>query len=533
MIRIPDNDAGKDPGSDPGKLPDGRVEPVADWLQEVEFRKPASRSSPPAWRDRRYWRWLAAIALLLAVAVVAFRQPLANLMWPDMRVQRLLDDAEQALKQGRLSAVDGTGARQRFEAALALDSDRDEARAGLSRVAETALVQARAQIHANDSQAARQSLALARELQVPRADADAVAEQLRVGESAHAGIDALMDQAIDAQASGRLEIALPLYQRVLALEPNRTAALEGREDALSEWLQQAGRALAGGDLARGSSLIAQARDYDPGHVDLPQREAELARAVEQRRRRADTDLQHQRLDQALAGYRLVLGASTGDAAAEQGMERVAAAYAQRAVREAEDFDFAKAEASLALARELSPRTSAVKEAAQSLVRARKSQSRLTSAMPARERSRRSKILLAEMEQAEARGNWLTPPGDSAYDKLRAAQALAPDDAEVRRAAARLLPATHACFEEQLRGNRVRRARTCYDAWQTLEPRDAQLADARRRLAQKWIAVGDERLGAGEVAFAAEALREARSLDAGAPGLAEFAARVRSAEAGGD
>ena len=73
MIRIPDNDAGKDPGSDPGKLPDGRVEPVADWLQEVEFRKPASRSSPPAWRDRRYWRWLAAIPARWSAAHLRFQ----------------------------------------------------------------------------------------------------------------------------------------------------------------------------------------------------------------------------------------------------------------------------------------------------------------------------------------------------------------------------------------------------------------------------------------------------------------------------
>ena len=154
-------------------------------------------------------------------------------------------------------------------------------------------------------------------------------------------------------------------------------------------------------------------------------------------------------------------------------------------------------------------------------------------MPQRERIRRTQALLAAMEQAEARGDWLTPPGESAYDKLRAAQALAPDDIEVRRAAARLLPAVRSCFDEQLRSNRVRRARACYDAWQTLEPRNAQLHDARRRLAQKWIAVGGERLGAGEVVFAAEALREARGLDAGTPGLAEFAARVHSAQAGGN
>ena len=528
MIRIPDNA----PGNDPGKRPDGRVEPVADWLHEVEFRRPAAPSSPPAWRDRRYWRWAAVLVLSLAVLVVAFRQPLADLMWPDMRVQRLLDEAEIALKQGKLDAADGTGARQRFEAALALDSDRSEARAGLGRVAEAALAQARAQLRANRYQAARQALALARELQVPRADADAVADQLRRDEAAHAGIDVLMAEAAAAQAEGQLEIALPLYQRVLALLPNQTAALEGREDALSEWLQQAGKALAAGDLARGSSLIARAREYDPGHVDLPDLEARLARAVEQRRRLADADLRHQRLDRALAGYQLVLAASTDDAVARQGIERVATAYAQRATREAADFDFAKAEASLVLARDLAPRAAVVKEATQSLARARQSQSRLASPVPARERTRRAQLLLAAMEQAEVRGNWLTPPGESAYDKLRAAQALAPDDVEVKRAAARLLPATRACFEEQLRSNRVRRARACYDAWQTLDPRNAQLPDARRRLAQKWIAVGGERLGAGEVAFAAEALREARDLDMGAPGLAEFAARVQSAQAGG-
>ncbi|MGH8026801.1 MAG: hypothetical protein ACREO0_08735, partial [Pseudoxanthomonas sp.] len=137
------------------------------------------------------------------------------------------------------------------------------------------------------------------------------------------------------------------------------------------------------------------------------------------------------------------------------------------------------------------------------------------------------------EQAETRGEWLTPPGESAYDKLRAAQALAPEDAAVKRAAARVLAATRACFEDELRGNRVRRARACYDAWQTLETREAGLADARRRLSSKWIAVGDERLGSGDVEFAVQALREARELDGNAPGLAEFGARVRSAQAGGN
>jgi hypothetical protein len=516
---------------DPDNPPRGKIEPVADWLQEVEFRRPTAKPVAPAWRDRGKWRWAAAATVLLVLAVVIFRQPLANLIWPDMRVQRSLDDAEQALKQGRLSAADGTGARQRFEAAQALDSDRSEARDGLARVAQAAVAQARRDVQGNRFEQARQALALARELQVPRADADAVADELRRRESAHAGLDDLMRQAGSAKSSGAPETALPLYQRVLALQPTHTAALEGREDALSELLQQARSAIAAGDLAKGSALIVQAREYDAGHMDLPDAQAQLARAVEARRRQADGDLRRMRLEQALAGYRLVLAASPADADAQQGIERIALAYAQRSARQAADFDFAAAQGSLRLARELSPRASVVREAEQALARARQSQSRLGSALPSSERKRRTASLLAAVEQAGARGEWIAPPGESAYDKLRAAQAIAPDDAAVKRAAARVVLATRACFEDELRANRIRRARACYDAWQTLETRDGGLADARRRLSSKWIAVGDERLGSGDVEFAAQALQEARGLDANAPELAEFAARVRRAQTG--
>ena len=476
---------------------------------------------------------MAAGLLGLLVAVVVFRSPLADWAWPDIRIQRVLDEAERALEQGNLSAADGTGARQRFEAAQALDSDRSEPREGLVRVGLAAIAEAGEHVRANRFEQARRSLALARELQVPRAAVDVVALQLRDRESIHGGLDELMRRAAEAQAAGELETALPLYQRVLDLQPNHTAALEGREDILSELLQQARKVIAQGDLARGSALIAQVRQNDPGHIDLPGAQAALAGVGETQRRRADRDLQRKRLEPALSSYQQALSVNAEDTAARQGVERVAAAYAQQAVREAADFDFVAATAALRRARELSPQSPAVKEAEQALTRARQSQSRLASTASPRQRAERTQALLADMERAAARGDWLTPPGESAYDKLRAAQSLAPDDTEVRRAAARLLPAARSCFEEQLRGNRARRARACYDAWQTLEPRDAQLPDARRRLAQKWIAMGGERLGAGEVAFAVEALREARGLDAGAPGLAEFAARVRSAEAGGN
>ncbi|NUS38163.1 MAG: hypothetical protein HOQ02_03960, partial [Lysobacter sp.] len=53
----------------------------------------------------------------------------------------------------------------------------------------------------------------------------------------------------------------------------------------------------------------------------------------------------------------------------------------------------------------------------------------------------------------------------------------------------------------------------------------------QRLALRWIAVGEERLGAGELDAAQRALLAARTLDATAPGLEAFAERVRVASAG--
>lgn len=519
----------------------GRIDPVLRW-DEVEFRADGPEppeDPPPVWQDRRIWRWAALLLVALAVVLIVFREPLAEALWPDTRVQRLLDEAEAALKQGRLTAEDGSGARERFEAVQALDSDRIEARTGLVRVGYAALQQAQTATRENRLEEARQYLELARELQVPRANINLAAEQLKAKEAEkNGGVDALLRQAQDAQAAAKPggsdpAAALPLYQRVLELESNQVEALEGREDALSDLLQRAEERLKAGDVTQAAELIAQARRYDAGHVDLPEAQATLANTLEQRKQQADKDLRAGRRDAALAGYQAVIEAKPDDAAAKQGIERIAAAYAQDASRKAADFDFDQARAALDKAVAIAPQSSAVKEAEQNLARSRQSQARLGSPTSLYERERRVQTLLAEMAQAETRGDWMTPPGASAYDKLRAAQALAPESGAVRQAAARLLPSVQQCFENELRDNRVRRAQDCQQAWQTLQPRDPKLTEARRRLAEKWVAVGDERLGAGDVNFAANALREAQALDANAPGVADFAVRVRTAQAGGN
>lgn len=474
------------------------------------------------------------LVVAVAVGLLFMRQSLSDWLWPETRAQQLQADAEQALARGKLTSPDGRGARELYAAALARDPDRSEARQGLAKVGQAALGQARAAIESRRYADAHRLLALARELAVPRARVDALQQTLRQREAGDAGIEKLLAQAAAARLAGQLDgsdgAALPLYQRVLALQPNRTEALEGREDTLADLLAQARVSLQRGELSEASSRIRRAQAADPGHVDLPDVLAQLTRVGEQHRAKADGELRRGRLSEALEAYLAALSAMPDDAAAERGLVQVATAYALRSQKYAADFRFDDAEAALRDARAISLQAPAIAEAEQRLVQARQAQQRYGSRVsPARTQQRLSQ-LLADASVAEARGDLLTPPGDSAYDKLRAAQALAPQDPHVRAVAARLAPAARRCFEQELRGNRLSRARECLDARAALEGDSAELRDARRRLAQRWIAVGDERLGAGELNAAQAALSAARELDPQAIGLGEFADRLRAASA---
>jgi tetratricopeptide (TPR) repeat protein len=477
---------------------------------------------------------MVGVAVLL-LALLLLRRPLADWLWPETRAQELRDQAAVALAHGHLSASDGSGARELYEAALAIDPDRNDAREGLMRVAQAALSQARTAIAADRYADAHRALQLANALSVPRAQADAVATQLRQREASRAGIANLLAQASAARRAHRLDgtpdAALPPFQRVLALQPDRLEALEGREDALADLLQQAQQHLQHGQLPEAAAMIAAARGYDPGHGDLPAAQAQLARAVEQARQQADRDLRRGRLEQASDGYQALLRIDPDDAAAQRALPKVAAAYAQRAQRLASNFDFEAAGIALEQARALAPHATSITAAVQHIARARQAQAGLASPLSSRERQRRVRRLLAEADAARARGDLLTPPGDSAFDKLRAARAIAPGDPAVRRASARLLPTAQTCFEDELRGNHLGRARACLDAWIALEGTGNALSRARRRLAQRWLAVGDERLGAGDVQGAAAALASARAVDPATPGINAFSQRLQTASAG--
>lgn len=452
------------------------------------MRRHGSRRPAQDWLQR-HWRWLAGAAVVAAVALLLLRQPLAELVWPRNPAQKAMVQADAALARGHLSAPDGSGARELYEAALAMDPDRPAPRQGLAEVARAALAQARRETAAGRYPAAHAALRLARELSAPRRETAQVAEELRRREAEGAGIEGLWAQAARAHANGRLhgdaDAALPLYRRILQLDPDHLDALRGRDDAVAELLQQARAALRDGDLAAASAAIDVARTFDPGHAELPDTDARLTEERDATFARAEEDLEDGRLERAASAFQALLDIGPGDPAALDGLLRVGRAHARRAARLAGEFRFADAAEALALARFLATDDAEVRAAAE------------------------------RIESLRAR-HARTGPDRS------------PDDPEARAASARLLAAAAECFERELRANSLGRARGCLDARAALDEEPAALADARRRLAQRWLAIGDERLGAGDLDGARAALRSAREVDPSAAGLAEFEERLRTA-----
>lgn len=484
---------------------------------------------------RSRWPWLLALSVVALIALGAvLRGPVAEWLWPEAEAERLRQQAEAALTRGHLSAEDGSGARELYEAAIAIDPDRAELRAGLGRVATAALAQARRALDDGRLQDAQRHLRLARALSAPRAQTDAVADALRRRQAAVAGLDTLLAAAETARVTGRLhgaaDAALPLYARILALQPDHQRALEGRDDGVSLLLRDARAALARGDLAQGGAWIAAAAGYDPGHAELPDAQAALVQAAERVRRRADADLRSGRLARAAEGYRAWRDSGVDNAGADAALAAVARAHAARARKAAADFEFERARDELAAAQALAPDAPELADARAALQRAERARAGMIDTTPNAAQRRKVRALLQQAAEAEARGDWLTPPGESAFDTLRAARALAPADPAVRTALARILPRARDCFENELRDNRLQRARVCLDARIALEDDARALADARTRLAQRWIAIGEERLRAGELDAARNAHESARALDPRADGLRAFAERLRAAGA---
>jgi tetratricopeptide (TPR) repeat protein len=477
-----------------------------------------------------------ALLLIAFVLSVLFRGGISTWLWPDSRSEELQTQANAALQAGLLTQSDGNGARELFEAALAVKPDQVQAREGLVRVALAALDRAEHDVEQGRYPAAHVDLQLAQALEAPREKVDQVVASLREHETRIDSINKLLVRAASARVAGRLDqdeaSALPLYQRVLALQPRNQHAVEGREDALIDLLLPAQAALDAGDAQAVADLLRRAQRFDPGHVELPALQAGFARLLAERVQQLHTLIAKRSFERAAAlciEFRALQEAGGMPAACNN---QVVAGLATHATRLAEDFDFAASEQLLASAGALVADDPRVLEAQHHLADACRGASKLpTIHHPNRRNLAKVQALLADAAKAQIRGDWITPPGESAWDKLLAARALAPGDARVRRALASLLPSARKCQAESLRDNRLRESQACLDVWRQLAPLDHDLVKGRTRLAQRWIAVGHQRLERGEIAGAGQAAEQARRLDPRTDGLDEFEQRLRRAQPG--
>ena len=488
---------------------------------------------------RRQWqllspRWrtlvLSAVGALLLALLLAliFHQALGRWLWPDPRYDALRQRAELALQAGKLSAADGSGARELFEAALALQPDQLEAREGLERVAQAALARADAQIRAGHAAQAQVALQLAQALQAPQERIDALQVRLSAIPTRTDSIDVLLQRAQTALAQGHLDdgpdAALALYQQALLRQPRNQRALDGREDVLDALTQPAAKVLASGDLLQIAALLQRVEAADPGHPVLPALHAGLTQAQARRNQQLQRLLHHQQWEAAVklcqpspAAPTLPLpelcATKVGDALLHAASAAVVAAR------------FDQAQRLLELAGQAGVAADRRQQVQRSLHAASRAPSQRQQVVTTQGRATVAK-LLSQAQHAQSRGHWLTPPGESAWDRLREARALAPNDPRVQHAVQEMQLAAHACYTSAMRDNNLGRARECLDAWRQLAPNEPAVLPAQRRLAERWLAVGDERLRAGDVRGARTALARAQQVDSGVPGIEDLVQRLQ-------
>jgi tetratricopeptide (TPR) repeat protein len=221
----------------------------------------------------------------------------------DGAVKKAIDQGREALRDGRIAGPGDDTALARFKAALALDPDSNEAKAGLGDVAQALTVQANAAMDVGDrEQAARlleQASALAPKsadlaaaharlqskpsvnrppADKPPAHEPAVAEQAggeqpvvaaTLSPQQSAAVAQLLQRAQQATASGNImmppgDSAYDLYRSALAIDGNDVLARQGLQALPGKVEQLFRQALAGGQLKQADDMLANLAELAPG-----------------------------------------------------------------------------------------------------------------------------------------------------------------------------------------------------------------------------------------------------------------------------
>ncbi|MBZ0222854.1 MAG: protein kinase [Dokdonella sp.] len=529
----------------------GRAEPHIGAIDDLAAmassasHKPAHTLAPA---PRRPGRIIAVAAVLLVVALAWHYQDVLRHLLPRTGFSDTLSRAQQALDAGRLTGTQGDSARELFLAARAQDPDNDVARRGLATVAERLLAQAQQALDKDDLPAARQALDAARDLLGGGIEVERVARALHEREAKGNADEAaaqLLDAAAAALEAGRItgtDGAATLYQRVLDGAADNAIAQAGLRKCADALAAQAREALTSGDLATASARsgdIARILPNYPGQTELL---GEITRARDAARLaqeaqvidlldRADAAAREGRLsgadDAALELLRAAQALDPNSARAREGLRRIAQAQLVRAHAAIDDSNPGEAEQLIDSAARMAPDLPDLRAAR---IELRELRERLDIAnrqvvlTPAQ--SAQVKRLLAAASRAADAGELIVPPGDSAYDKFRAALAIDGNSVAARDGLAQLPARAKALFAQALTEGAPLRARSLLDAVAQIAPDDAGLPALREKLANAFLDQADQRIGQGRREDATRALDSARELSPGNVRLAPLQQRLR-------
>lgn len=520
----------------------GRQEPsLSAWHpQEMRADRRSAPSVPASSPRRRGLLIVLALVVTLAGGLWLGQEQLREWL-PQTVKERGLVDADAALAGGELLGVSGAVAR--YRAVQAMDPENAQALQGLRNAGDLALRQAQDHLQTGDLEAAEKLLELARDLGMAKSQLQPLEERLRQP-VVDKELEAILLDARQALAEGRLSgtdgSAAQLFRQALQHNPEEPLARRGLADTQAALLLLAMQQIEAGELQSAERGITEVEQLDAGHPGIPAARAALSKQLQARREQLDNRLTE--ADDLVAKGRLVDGANNARAIyralieqvpdlpeARQGLERIAGILLRQAERRAADFDTQGANRLLAEAERTWPHHADLavtrQRVEQSALRAEQLASKPSEAPPDADRVSK---LLRDAAQAAREGKLLTPPGGSAYDLYRVVLSHQPDNAQALQGLAALTQQARGAATQALDTRQLSRAEGYIEALQTLDGTDAGLAGLRRRLAGAYLGLAIERLEAGQVMSALQAVDKAREIDPNHPDIISIRARVEQA-----
>jgi serine/threonine-protein kinase PpkA len=507
-------------------------------------RREASRKEKSPLRTIPWIPGVIAV-LFLGAAFFAWRhQDRLRAYLPSTELNSMLARAQRALDAGNLTGT-ADSAQSLFQSARSIDPDNDIARRGLAEVGEQLIRQARESLDRNDLASAKRLAAAARELLGGGAAVDQISARIAEVEARGTQAEALLESAQNALAAQHLsgeDGAIALFQKMLASDPDNAVAKAGIRRSSDALKALALTALQSDDATSAAAHIEDIARILPTYPDLPDLRAQLAKqrdtaaaTIDRDLARAEAQLRAGRIvgssDSAQTLFATVLQRDPSNVRALTGMRAVGRAMLAQAQAAIEDSNPGAADRWLTQAEALNAEVADVRAAR---LQVRELRERLAIAAERQVTSPadldRMQKLIADAALAVEAGRLIEPPGNSAYDKYRAALSIDGNNQAAAEGLARMPARARQLFDELLTQGAYSRARGMIDAVEQLSPSDASIASMRSRLATAYLNLAEKDIGENALADAQRAITSARALSPENSRLAALEQKLREASA---